>query len=237
MRQWTINCDLGEGMSNDEALMPFINVCNIACGGHAGDEVSMKTILRLAGKHGVLAGAHPSYPDRENFGRKTLIMDAETLCQSIIKQITSLQDLASAENIPLTHVKAHGALYNDAAKDPAVAKVLVAALRSFPKLSLVAPFGSEMATMASEQGFSVIHEAFADRHYESDGSLVSRTHPMAVIQNAPEAQRQVREMVYNQCVTALDGKKISIKVQTLCIHGDNPAALEIAQALKSLQHE
>jgi UPF0271 protein len=221
-----LSADVGEGAPDEAELWPLLTSANAACGGHYGDEHTMREAARLAHQHHVLLGAHPSYPDRENFGRKSLSMDADTLRNTLITQISALAAIA-----PLHHVKPHGALYNDAHKDRALASVIVDAMRTVdPALALVAPDHSQMAAAARAAGTRVIREAFADRRYEPDGSLTPRTIPGATL-TVEEAAVQASLLARESVVIARDGTRIPIAFDTLCIHADMEGALPRLRAI------
>lgn len=226
-----INCDLGEGLSNDAALMPYLGSCNIACGGHAGDRESILQTLAIAKKHKVMAGAHPSYPDILNFGRKVVPMAKDKLYQSILKQIQLFSDCCKEASYPMHHVKAHGALYNQAAKDTDTAEVLTAVMTNhFPNTPLYCPPGSVLLERAKTVGLTVVQEAFADRAYREDLSLVSRDLPGAVLHDPRSALEQVLNISAGFVKTDT-GKRVPIEAQTICIHGDNPNALDILKVI------
>lgn len=231
-----LNCDVGEGVGNEASLFPWISSCNIACGGHAGDTASMLETATLATKHRVKIGAHPSYPDREHFGRAHMELDKEELQESIEQQITALLEVLGTLGLPLHHVKAHGALYNDLAAGGALALQYLEVLQRFGTNILVyAPCGSPFARLAGERGFQVWEEAFADRAYNADGSLVSRKKPGALLTSPRQVGEQVREMVLSGRVRCTDGSYFSLSPKTYCLHGDTPNAAEILTYLvKSL---
>jgi 5-oxoprolinase (ATP-hydrolysing) subunit A len=225
------SADLGEGAPDEEQIWPMITSANVACGGHTGDVESMTDAVRRARQHGVRLGAHPSYPDRANFGRKSMSIVADELRASLIAQIAALRDIAGQ----LHHVKPHGALYNDAHGDLALADVIVAAMKEIdPELRIVCAADSMMARAA---GGRVIREAFADRRYEPDGSLVSRTIPGSLL-TVDEAVAQARLLATEHAVIARDGTSIAIHFDTLCIHADMEHAVqrlrEIRQALAAV---
>lgn len=230
IRKYTIdiNCDVGEGVSNEPQLFPYISSCNIACGGHTGDRDSMVATVRLAKKYGVRIGAHPSYPDKENFGRKSLSMDADELSQSIASQIGALEFICSGEVVALRHIKPHGALYNDLAKNEELAHLFLEAIEPYKnKLNLFVPFNSVIERLASKKGFKIMVEAFADRNYNEDLSLVSRSLPNALITKPAEVLEHVIHMVTEQKVRTVANTFNGIKADTYCIHGDTPEALQI----------
>lgn len=223
-----INCDVGEGIGNEESLFPFISSCNIACGGHAGDEQIMEQIVFLAKKHQVKIGAHPSYPDKENFGRISLSISFKALKASIQEQVSDLISILETQGIVLHHIKAHGALYNDIAKDKALASVFLDAVEYHKKeVYIYVPFGSVLEEEALKRGFKTMVEAFGDRNYNSDLSLVSRNSLNAVIQDPREVLEHITRMVKNQKVMTMQGKEQIINAETYCIHGDTPSALQI----------
>lgn len=227
-----INCDLGEGMANDAEIMAYINSCNIACGGHAGDKNSMIKTLKLAKKYGVRAGAHPSFEDVENFGRKELLVSKPVLKAQLIGQIDALNQLALDENMKLHHVKAHGALYNMAAKSSEIAQIIVEAVQFFKQnLFIYAPFDSELEKKAKIMGVPYMIEVFADRNYDDDFNLLSRKEPMALIETTEEVKSRVEKMISEGTLISLHGIKRSINFDTLCVHGDHPYALEIVREL------
>ncbi|HUP59458.1 MAG TPA: 5-oxoprolinase subunit PxpA [Thermoanaerobaculia bacterium] len=222
-----LSADLGEGSPGEDEIWPLIDSANVACGGHYGDEQSMREAVRLAREHGVKLGAHPSYPDRENFGRRSIDIPPDALRDSLIAQIESLRALA-----PLHHVKPHGALYNDAHRNRALADVIVAAMRAVdPALALVAPDHSEMAAAARAAGIRVIREAFADRRYEPDGSLVSRKEPGSTL-TIEEAAEQAALLAREGVVISSDGSRVRIDFDTLCIHADMERAVERLRAIR-----
>ena len=223
-----INCDLGEGTGNDAALMPLISSCNIACGGHTGDVQSMHDTLLLAKKHRVKVGAHPSFPDSENFGRKVLKISTSALTDSLIHQILSLKEQADKLNLLLNHIKPHGALYNLAAKDRATAQAVIAALKKINlPVALYAPYKSVLAALATQEKIPVVYEAFMDRRYNADLSLVSRQQKGAVLSVPQDVFDQLYSIVMHGEVKSISGKEIGIKADTFCIHGDNVQAVAI----------
>lgn len=230
MKQPIINCDVGEGVNNEAELMPYIQFCNIACGGHAGDEDLMSAVVDLAIKHQVKIGAHPSYPNKENFGRNSMIMEPEKLKNSIQNQINTLINIVEKKGSTLHHIKAHGALYNDIAKTKAIAMHFLDSISRYKnEVKLFVPFNSEIEKCALEAGFSIIYEAFADRNYNDDLSLVSRNQKDAVMTNSDIIINHVYEMLNNNKVTTVTGKKIRIKAATFCVHSDTKNAIEIVK--------
>jgi UPF0271 protein len=235
-----INCDLGEGLGNEKELMPLISSCNIACGGHAGDKETIKTVARLANKNGVKVGAHPSYPDRKNFGRISLTIPDDELVQSIRAQMADFMTILEEEHIALHHIKAHGALYNDIAKDQHLAKIFLKAIeKRKDTIFLYVPFGSVIEKEAIKQHFEIKREAFGDRSYNADLSLVSRKLSNALIQIPEKVLEQILGIAWEELVQAVNGQKVAIKADTFCIHGDTPSALKILRYLSdefSKQH-
>jgi UPF0271 protein len=227
-----INADVGEGVGNESRLLPFVSSCNIACGGHAGDKSTMREVVKLAITNGVKIGAHPSFPDKKNFGRKAMQMSFSALYTSINDQIQTLQDIAREEQVLLHHVKPHGALYNLAASDKKYAKVIVEVMKRFHQpLKLYVPYGSVIADIAINEGVLITYEAFADRNYNQDLSLVSREESNAIISDTEEMYNHVLNMIINHKVKTLDGVEVYIKASTFCLHGDNPEAIKLVSEL------
>jgi UPF0271 protein len=222
-----ISADMGEGSPGEEEIWPLIDSANVACGGHTGDVDSMTYAARRARELGVRLGAHPSYPDRENFGRKSMSMTPAALRASLVAQINALRAIA-----PIVFVKPHGALYNDAHKDPIRAGVIIEAMRDAdPSLAIVCPDVSAMATAARANGVRVIREAFADRRYNPDGSLVSRAEPDALL-GVDEAAEQAALLAGERAVIARDGSRIAVAHDTICIHADMERAVERLRAIR-----
>jgi 5-oxoprolinase (ATP-hydrolysing) subunit A len=228
------NCDLGEGISNDDALLPLISSANIACGFHAGDPLRMHQVVAGCVRHDVAIGAHPSYYDRAGFGRRAQSLDADEVQALVLYQTAALQGFARAAGSRLHHVKPHGALYNRAAEDRRTADAIVAAVIEFDReLMVYALAGSELAVAAEQAGLAVAHEAFAERRYEANGWLSPRTLADAVIDNVADAVDQVRSLLSNGRVTARTGEPVAIRADTLCLHGDRPDAVAVAHALRA----
>jgi len=224
-----INSDLGEGIGNDHLLMPYISSCSIACGGHFGNDVSMRETICLAKKHQVRVGAHPSFPDTENFGRTVLVISSERLSETIYNQIMNLQTICLEEGITMQHVKLHGALYNETCTNTEVAEAAIKAiLETKLKVSLFAPFNAEITKLAHKV-LPVIHEAFIDRRYNNNLRLVSRTSPDALIYNPEVAFNQLYGMVYSQEVRTISNKIKPIIAETFCVHGDTSNAMQILE--------
>ncbi|WP_422079997.1 5-oxoprolinase subunit PxpA [Ulvibacterium sp.] len=227
-----INCDVGEGIGNEGELFPFISSCNIACGGHAGSKRTMIETTQLAKQWGVRIGAHPSYPDKENFGRVSMDIAENLLIETIQEQIESLAAILTEEGLDLHHIKLHGALYNDVARDNNLALTVLEALEKHkPEIPIYVPYASAMATEAINQGFSILYEAFGDRRYRSDLSLVPRSLPEAVIKDPKEVLQQVVSIVKSGKVKLSNEDSTNILADTICIHGDNPFALQIVSYL------
>lgn len=226
-----INCDLGEGGKDDAELMPLISACNIACGGHAGTLESMRETVALAIHNRVEIGAHPSYPDKENFGRISPQLEPEDLQRSLVAQILSLKQITESEGGILNHIKPHGALYNDACTDENIAGIIINAIEEFEEiLPIYAPENSVISRLAKDR-ITVIFEAFADRNYEENFQLVSRQNSHALITEKEEVFNHLFEMFSQGKLTSVTGKKIPCKAATFCVHGDTPNSLEILKYL------
>ncbi len=230
-----INCDLGEDLKNDVQIMPFISSCNIACGAHAGNATLMKTTVLLAKKYHVKIGAHPSFLDRENFGRKEMNVPKEILTEQIINQISILKRIAEKEGVVLHHVKPHGALYNMAAKDMGIARSVIEAVQSFDSgLLLYVPFGSLIANELSNMNLPFYYESFADRMYLDDFTLQSRKEIGAVIENPQRIIKRVEQLINLGTIKTVQENIINIKSDTICVHGDHPHAVEIVKGISKL---
>jgi UPF0271 protein len=228
-----LSADLGEGSPGEEEIWPLISSANVACGGHVGDEASMLHAARRARELGVRLGAHPSYPDRENFGRKPLSMPPLDLQASLIAQIAALRDIAARNGVTLTHVKPHGALYNQAHHDAALAGTIVAAMRSVDEtIAIVCGATSQMAIASRVAGSPVIREAFADRRYEPDGSLVARGMPGALL-TVDEAAEQAAMLARERAAVARDGTRVPVGFDTICVHADMDGAVERLRAIRA----
>lgn len=238
-----INCDLGEGVNIDDCvrdavLMGFISRCNIACGGHAGDDATMALTVANALKHNLAIGAHPSYPDRENFGRKSLSLPEERLLQSIAKQIDALSDIAARASTTLDHVKLHGALYNDAEADPKLAQAIVAMLnRCYPQLTLLGLANASMEQAARKLGQPFLREGFMDRRYLNDHQLAPRSQTGAVIDEFALCRQQTMSLIRGETFSSIEGKPLRFTVDSICLHGDNPQAVHIAARLHQALYE
>lgn len=231
--QIDLNADLGEGCGNDEALLALISSANVACGWHAGDASTMLQTVKWAIERGVAIGAHPSYPDRENFGRTEMQRDPEAVYADVLYQIGALDAIVRAQGGQLHHVKAHGALYNQAVRDPALARAIVRAVRDFDSdLVFFGLAGSQMIDIAKEAGLRVKQEVFADRGYNPDGTLVKRGTPGALHEDEDVALNQTLTMVREQRVRAIDGTWVPIRAETVCLHGDGAHALAFARRIR-----
>jgi len=227
-----LNCDLGEGAGHDAELMPFITSANIACGGHAGDAASMRAAVELARNHGAAIGAHPGLADREHFGRRELPLTADQARELIATQVAALAAVARQAGARLAHVKPHGALYNMAARDAALAEAVADAVRQAgPELILFGLAGSCLLDAARDRGLRTASEVFADRTYQRDGSLTPRSRPDAMIQEEDDAVAQVLRMAREGRVRAIGGRDVEVRADTVCVHGDGPHAVAFARRL------
>ena len=233
-----LNCDCGESfgawmVGDDAALLQYVTSANIACGAHAGDPDVMRRTVRLARDRSVAVGAHPGYPDLIGFGRRSLPMSPEQIANSVLAQIGALGAIAQAEGVTLTHVKPHGALYNDAAIDAKLAQSIVQAVAAFDRdLILVGLADSALTRAGLDVELSVANEAFADRRYEADGTLRSRALPGAVLDDPHEAAMQALTIVQHGYALTLDGQQVPVRADTLCLHGDLPGAVARAAAVR-----
>lgn len=228
-----LNADLGEGSGHDAELFELISSANIATGFHAGDSDTMHAAISAAKKHGVAVGAHPSFFDRENFGRKELTMPNEEVFDAVTYQLGIFQAVASALDMRPNHVKPHGALYNMAVRDAKLADAMARAVESVdPKLILFAPDKSELARAGEAHGLQIAREIFADRNYLNDGWLVPRTRPDALLQNPREAAQRVLRMLREGKVRSVEGRDVEVRGETICVHGDTPGAVEFARELR-----
>ncbi|MBE2231644.1 MAG: LamB/YcsF family protein [Chitinophagaceae bacterium] len=229
-----INCDMGEGIGNEASLMPFVSSANIACGYHAGDTETILHTLELCREYGVAAGAHPSFRDRMNFGRVERDLPVTELYELVVQQLLIMQEMAEVAGVRLTHVKPHGALYNLSARDPLVAQVIAKAVRGFDSsLLLVGLSGSCSIGQAIELGLSTISEVYADRSYQDDGSLTPRNQPGALITDPAAGAAQVLEMVKTGMVSSLNGVRVPIVAESVCLHGDGPNAIAFAETVSA----
>jgi UPF0271 protein len=229
-----INADLGEGAGHDEELFELISSANIATGFHAGDSDTMHAAVSAAKKYGVAVGAHPSFFDRENFGRKELKISNQEVFDAVVYQLGVFQAIASAVDVRPNHVKPHGALYNMAVRDQDLADAIARAIESVdPKLILFAPDKSELARAGETHGLQIAREIFADRNYLNDGWLVPRTRPDALLRDPNEAAERVLRMLREGKVRSVEGRDVEVRGETICIHGDTPGAVEFARELRS----
>jgi UPF0271 protein len=230
VRQLDLNADVGEGdPETDEALLKVVTSANVACGAHAGDAHSMRATVTLAMRNGVAVGAHPGFSDRDGFGRRPQQLNANEIRQLLLPQLVTLDAIARVEGTTLHHVKPHGALYNQAETDSPLAVAIVAAIRAFdPTLRLVGRAGSAMEQAAREASHPFTAEAFADRRYRSDGTLLPRSEPGALLTDPEEVAGQVRGLVTDGEVFASDGSRVAVSFGTLCVHGDTPGAATLA---------
>ncbi len=229
-----LNADLGEGAAGEGELLALVSSANIACGFHAGDPGSMTASILAAKAAGVAVGAHPGLADRENFGRRELPITPGEVFALVAYQVGAFQAVATSLGVRPNHVKPHGALYNMAARDPALAEAVTRAMLAVDRqLLLFAPAGSALARAASAIKLRVAREVFADRNYLPDGSLVPRTQPDALLHDAEEAAERVLRMLRENVVRAVDGSDIPLEVDTICLHGDKPEAISFAQKLRA----
>jgi len=230
-----LNADLGEGDPYDDELLQIVSSCNVACGGHAGDEDSMTRTVRSAIANGVAVGAHPGYPDREGFGRRSGYMREDELYDSLTAQVTELADIAAHLGARLSHVKPHGALYNDAVRDRGLADIVARVTAEAPGApAFVGMANTELEFAAQRHGLAFVAEAFVDRAYEPDGTLVPRSEPGAVHEVLSVATTQAVRLAEAGEATARNGEVVKVRADTLCIHGDTPGAAEKARAVRDV---
>jgi 5-oxoprolinase (ATP-hydrolysing) subunit A len=228
-----LNSDLGEGAGHDNEILDLVSSANISCGFHAGDPASIFATIQAAMERGVSLGAHPSFPDRENFGRTEMAMPPAEVYSNVAYQIGAFQALARAAGGRMNHVKAHGALYNMAARDRTLADVIANAVLALdPKLIVFAPVESQLDYAATELGLLTASEVFADRNYRGDGSLVPRSDPNAFLHDPREAAERIIRILLECKVRAIDGTDVPIAATTVCVHGDNPHAVEFVRKLR-----
>lgn len=229
-----LNADVGEGMGDDAALMPHLSSANIACGYHAGNAAVMRHVISFARRHGVAVGAHPGFKDRKGFGRRELTMSAAEVEQLISAQIHLLAEAAAEKDVRVAHVKPHGALYNMAARDASLAAAIARSVAAVDRsLILFGLAGSRLIEEGQKAGLRTASEVFADRAYRADGSLVPRTEPGAVLEDAEDVAARALAMVRDGAVTAVDGTLLRLNVETICIHGDTPGAVDHARQLRA----
>ena len=233
-----INCDLGEkskfhSIKNDPELLNIVNSANIACGYHAGDEQTMDMVIQISKKNGVSLGAHPSFNDPENFGRKRMNLSSLEIKKLIFDQYEILQKIAQKYNENVTHIKPHGALNNMACEDLELATTLAVAIKEINKdIIYLVPTGSQMEVAAKKNSLRIACEIFADRNYEDSGNLISRSKPSALITDPELAKNHVLSMVKNQAINCLSGKQIPCEIDSVCIHGDNESSLATAKSIR-----
>ena len=227
-----LNCDMGEGFDTDALIMPFISSANIACGAHAGDDTTMLETIQLAKRYDVAIGAHPSYPDRENFGRKEMNLSLAEIFETVYQQVMTIKKIAEKENCKLHHVKPHGALYNTSAIDERVALMITKAIKLIDaSLKVYGLPSSALERACAEEGLLFYGEGFADRTYTNEGKLTPRSAPNALIEKAEDAVQQVYTMIEQQQIQSTQGSWLNMPVKTICIHGDGKHAVEFAQAI------
>ena len=233
-----INCDLGEksklhSNENDPALLEIVNSANVACGYHAGDEETMREVIKISKNRGVSIGAHPSFNDPDNFGRERMNLSENEIRKLIIDQYEILQKIAQENNENVTHMKPHGALNNMACEDIDLATILAKVIYEIDKdLIYLVPTGSKMEKAAKNLNMKIACEIFADRNYEDDGNLVSRKKPHALITDPEQAKKHVLSMVQNQAINCHSGKQIPCEIDSVCIHGDNESSLATAKSIR-----
>lgn len=233
-----LNCDMGESfgaytIGADEQVMPLITSANVACGFHGGDPQVMRRTVRLARQHGVAVGAHPGFRDLVGFGRRQMACTPDEVYADVLYQIGALAAFCDAEGVALRHVKPHGALYNMAHTDRAIAQAVAAAVADYDRrLLLFAQPGSALATAGEAAGLRVVAEVFADRAYNPDGSLVPRSIPGAVLHDPAAVAAQARQMVCEGRVTAINGQVVPVRAETICVHGDNPEAVALIRRIR-----
>jgi UPF0271 protein len=234
MKSIDLNCDLGEGLATDEQIIPLISSANIACGYHAGDVDTMKRTIELCLQHNVAIGAHPSWPDKENFGRTEMVKTADEIYEIVTAQLFIIAQLAMEMGASLHHLKPHGALYNQSAKDKMIAAAIAKAVYDFDSsLILFGLSGSISLTEAAKLGLTTAHEVFADRTYQDDGSLTPRSQSNALIKDEQESLQQILQLINTQTVTTVAGKIVTLKADTICIHGDGSNAVAFVKTISS----
>jgi len=229
-----VNADIGEGFKNDDNLFSYISSCNIACGGHAGDKKSINKSIQLAIKNQVKIGAHPSFPDKLNFGRKFMTISENDLKASLTMQINSIINLANKYNKKIHHVKPHGALYNIAFHDKKISEIIIKSVKNLSyEVCLFAQFKSQLSNLALNSGIKVFNEVFIDREYNDDLTLIQRENKSAISTDLNKINKKVLNIVKKNQLLSLNNIKMDVQAQTYCIHGDNPKALNIMKSLKS----
>ena len=233
-----LNCDMGEGMPYDSQIMPLVDMANLACGLHAGSPELMRENILLAQVHGVEVGAHPSYPDREHFGRLSMTLPDQELVALLQYQIGGIDAICRANGMKLSYVKPHGALYNDMMRDATLFERIIRAVASYDTklrvMILSSGRNAEYATIASRYGITLLYELFADRNYTNEGALVPRSHPEAVIEDVSQIVERIRHYLsYGELIT-LEGQSLKLAGDSLCVHGDNEASLAVIVALRDV---
>ena len=227
-----INCDMGEGIGNDDAIMPFISSANIACGFHAGDEGTMRRTVESAIKNNVAIGAHPSFFDKRNFGRTEMNLASDEIYDLVLLQLRTIDKIINEKNVKLHHVKPHGALYNMSAKNSHIAQAIAQAVKDFDEhLILFGLSGSVSISVAQELGLKTASEVFADRTYQDDGTLTLRSEAGALVEDEGNLLLQLLQMILEKTVTTVTGKRIPIVADTVCIHGDGKHAVQFAKTI------
>ena len=227
-----INCDLGEGLNNEHIILPLIDSCNVACGGHAGDNASMIQCVEISIRNKVKIGAHPSYPDKINFGRKKINIPPSELSISIISQIESLEAISNSYGVTLNHIKAHGALYNQMIIDADLSNFYLDTIEEFKnKYSIYVPYKSEIEKLALKRGFSIVYEVFGDRNYNDDLSLVSRDSENALITDPEIVIEHINTIKETNTVKTINGNFQKIKFDTICIHSDTNNSIDILKKI------
>lgn len=236
-----INCDVGEGLDNEKLLMPYISSCNISCGAHAGSIAVIDNVISLAKQYKVKIGAHPSFEDSENFGRKVLAISNDKLFSSLVSQLELFKQRAYLQHAKVNHVKPHGALYNLIAVNKEKAEVVASAIKTvFNEVKVFVPYQSVAADVARKRNMQIVYEVFADRNYNDDLTLVSRSNHNAIIHNPTEVLSHVKRIASKSEVKTITGKMISLRGETFCVHGDNENALQILKVLNEkfeVEHE
>jgi UPF0271 protein len=233
-----MNCDMGEGYTTDALIMPLISSANIACGYHAGGGELMRQTIRLALQHQVAIGAHPSFDDKEGFGRREMHLSSEEIYQIVLDQVNTIRKAAAEEGASLHHVKPHGALYNMAAKDAMVADAISRAIKAIDASLIVYGLpNSASETSAIQHGLRFYREVFSDRTYTDQGMLTPRNQPNAMIETAEQSVAQVLQIILQETLQSTTGREISIKADTVCIHGDGEHAVEFAQMINRALHQ
>ena len=233
-----INADVGEGLGNESELLPLVSSCNIACGGHAGNFETMRAVIKSCQSFKVKIGAHPSFPDKKNFGRKPMDMACADLYTSVKQQIRSIMHVLREEQAVLHHIKPHGALYNLAVYDEKIATVIIEVMKSIAlPVKLYVPYGSVISDMAEAENIPIMYEAFADRNYNEDKTLVSRTEENAIILDANEMASHVYKIIRQKKVKTISGVEVDLKADTFCVHGDHPEAIKLLKYLNKFLKE